>query len=47
MCSIEAHDIENPTANDDASVGGGRPLKKDSQRTKLVSLGITLNSISI
>ena len=30
MCSIEDHDIDFPTVNDDAISGGGRPLTPDS-----------------
>ena len=45
ICSIEAHDRDNPTVNDDSSSGGGIPLTPNLTKSALVSLGITLNFI--
>ena len=44
MCSIEAHEREHPTVNDDSS-GGVILLVFNSKKYVLVSLGLTLNFI--
>ena len=45
MCSIETHERNYPTGNDDASSGGGRQILPDSTKGALVSLFLTLNLI--
>ena len=45
MYSIEYHDIDHPTVNDDASSGGEIPLPPESTKDVLVLLGLTLNII--
>ena len=45
MCSTDAYERINPTENDDASGGGGRPLSQNSTEDVLVSLWLTLNFV--
>ena len=45
MCSINAHDKQQPTYVDDAGSGGGRAITKNETTSALESLGATLNFI--
>ena len=45
MCSIEAHERDHKTINDDASSGGGMPLPSKSKKDVLLSFGLPLTFI--
>ena len=45
ICSIPAHDKNQPTYVDDSGIGGGRSISKNKTTAALESLGATLNFI--
>ena len=45
MCSVTAHDSQQPTYVDDASISGGRSMHNNETTKALKSLGVTLNFI--
>ena len=45
MCSILAHDKQQPKYFDDEISGGGRPIPKSATIEELEALGATLNFI--
>ena len=45
MCSIDAHEEENPSKYDDGSSGGGYMLPLNSTAEALVSLSATIDFV--